>query len=446
MPEDKSALMKMVINAYSRSMNTIFGGAFSSSLDMKHTTYQRSYGYPLDSEMGFDLYYARYDRDSIAKAVVDMIVDKCWIDSPIIEFGDNRDNPPEIESEINGYLKKIRFWGKLKEVDRRSRVGDYSAVLLRFADGKRWSEPVDRVPGGIEGLVDVMPAWEGQLKPSDWDSNEMSRTYGEAIMYQFNEQAVDPKKGKNRSFNVHPDRVVIWSRDGTINGRSVLKAIYDDLSDHKKLSGSGAEGNFQASKATPHYNIDPDTNLNQMAVDMGLESAADIPDMFGKISDAERKDFDKAIVTKGVGLAYKQISLNDPTGFAEMTERRIAAGANMSQKAIFGNQNGERASTEDNKRDNATAQARRESYIIPNIESVIERLEKFGVVGSATAWSIEWSDLTELSKEQKLANSKTMSEINKNTMGTGEPVPFTSEQMADNAGFEYVTDSSSGGE
>lgn len=49
---------------------------------------------------------------------------------------------------------------------------------------------------------------------------------------------------------------------------------------------------------------------------------------------------------------------------------------------------------------------------------------------------IDWESLLSPSLGEKLDDSKKMSEINKNSVGTGQPVPYSSEQIVEVSGLE----------
>ena len=67
----------------------------------------------------------------------------------------------------------------------------------------------------------------------------------------------------------------------------------------------------------------------------------------------------------------------------------------------------------------------------------IRYLMQVGVIKPKKDWYLDWPDLTEQTLSEKLDNAKKMSETNRNMMGSGEPVPFTAEQIADTGGFEF---------
>lgn len=429
---DTNQVLEFIANAYTRSMNTMFGGAYA--LDTKHSNYYDSYGYP--KELTFDQFYTRFKRDPLAKAVCERAIKKCWQDYPSLREDDDPDNETQQETLIRQRFEELRVWPKLAEVDLRSRVGEYAAVILRLADGKQMDQPVETVPGGLDGLVEIIPAWQGQLRASDWNSDVMSLDYGKPTMYQFNESSVNPEEGKIRSFNVHPDRVIIWSRDGTVYGTSVLEGVYNALLDAEKVRGAGGEGFWQAAKGTPHFDVDKDANIQQLAQMLGAADASEIQEKMGEISDGARKGFDKALVTQGIKSTNQTYAVPNSREPFEIAVQSVASGAGIPMKILLGSQSGERASTEDANEWNQTCQSRRNNYVKPNIMSFVERLERFSIIPKSD-WTLNWTDLTESSMKERLELMNIAADANSKMRGTGEAPPLSSRQLTvDIGGFQ----------
>src|SRR5690606_38428343 len=100
-----------------------------------------------------------------------------------------------LEKAIRRHFAPMRFWTKLMEADRRSLVGRYSAVILRVADDLPTDQPLATVSGGLDALVDVVPVWEGQIKVSQWDTDPKSMTYGDPLMFEYDEGTVGAGSG-----------------------------------------------------------------------------------------------------------------------------------------------------------------------------------------------------------------------------------------------------------
>lgn len=406
-----------VMNYATRRLQSLFPGYFA---EVKHNHYA-DFGWP--TQVSFDLLYSLWDRNALANAVVKKTASKCWRDDPVVrETEQYADDETTLEGEIRQRFRDLRVWQRLVEADRRSMVGRYAGVILRLADGKRFSDPVESVPGGLDGLAEIIPAWEGQLEVSTWDTDEASETYGHPLMYAFNEMAVATEgeaSNQPRSFKVHPSRVIIWSNDGTLHGRSLLTAGYNDLMTVEKVTGAGGEGFWKNAKSAPHLNIDVASDLESVAEGMGFEDLEAMVEAMNENVEAWQKGFDKVLMTQGMTADTLQVTLPSPEHFYGIALQNFASSVEIPVKIVVGMQTGERASQEDAQEWSETCQSRRTSMLIPNIREFINRLENFRILPERD-WEIAWNDLTESTMGEKIERGEKMANINRALMPTGE--------------------------
>ncbi|RVJ77557.1 anti-CBASS protein Acb1 family protein [Sinorhizobium meliloti] len=427
--------LRLVVNNAVRRLDAMFPGYFASA---KHNHY-KDFGYP--ETLNFSQLYSMYTRNGIAQAGVNKTVLKTWQDNPFLlekerdgsEVGQSDETT--LEKQIRQRFDDLRLWPKLSEADGMSLVGAYSGVILRFADSKLFEEPVDRVPGGLDGLVEVIPAWEGQLTVSQWDTNERSESYGQPKMFQFNESAVDSKQ-QPRSFVVHPDRVIVWSKNGTVHGKSILEPGYNDLLTLEKVSGAGGEGFWKNAKSAPVLEVDPEAKLTEMARMMGVPLDELVDKMNDQVEDWQ-KGFDKLLMVQGMEAKTLGITLPSPEHFFAIALQSFAASINMPVKILVGMQTGERASKEDADEWALTNMSRRNNYVIPNIRTLVQRLERVGILPERD-WFVDWTDLTESSMSEKIERANKMAETNQKM---GDVYVFTDDEIRQVVGYEPLKDS-----
>ncbi len=432
--------LALLVNA-ARRIEALFPGYFPEA---KHDHY-RDFGYPLS--LTFLQFHQMYARNGLARAGIEKTVGKTWQDSPFLlekerdgsEGTKTKETP--LEKEIRRRFDDLRLWQHLAEGDRRSLVGNYAGVILRLADSKRFQEPVDTVPGGLAGLVELIPAWEGQLTVSSWDTDEESPNYGQPTQFQFNEAQVGDTAGgatanKTRSFNIHPDRVLVWSKDGTVHGSSLLEPGYNDLLTLEKISGAGGEGFWKNAKSAPVLEVDKEMNVSEMAKAMGIAPEA-IADKMSEQVDDWNKGFDKMLMVQGMQAKTLGITLPSPEHFFNIALQAFAASVGIPLKILVGSQTGERASTEDAREWAQTIMSRRTSQTIPNIMALVRRLERFNILPPGKDWFVDWTDLTEASMAEKIDRSVKMADVNSKT-GTAEWV-FTPEEIRMAADYEPLS-------
>lgn len=424
----------LLANVASRSLQVMFPGYFGNQ---KHN-HAADFGYP--DQVQFTDTFNAYCRNPLARAAVDKTIGKTWEDNPFLqEFqrdgtqsGDQGET--KVEADIRQRFADLRVWQHLAECDRRGLVGAYSGLILRLADSRPFREPVQRVPGGTLGLVEVIPAWEGQLTVSQWDTNETSPSYGQPLMFQFSEAAVGDQK-QPRQFEIHPDRIIIWSKDGTLNGRSALEPGYNALLDMEKIRGGGGEGFWKNAKSGLALEIAPETKISDMAQAMGV-AVEDVVDKIGdQVTDFNR-GFDSHLMMAGMKAVPMQVTLPSPEHFFAVAAQSFAASWSIPMKVLIGSQTGERASTEDSEEWAKVNMARRTNQAIPSIMGFVNRLERFGIL-PAKDWFISWTDLTESSMGEKIERAVKMADVNQKM---GAEVVFTGDDIRGAVGMEPLSD------
>lgn len=425
-----------------RRLENMFGGAFAGfGANVKHDHYF-DFGYP--EQLLFEDFHKMYKRNGMASAAVAKTVQKTWETLPTL-LEQERDGSQSGSSEETSLEKQVRtrfgdlrLWANLAEVDARSLVGSYAGLILRFADSKPFDQPVDKVPGGLMGLVQVIPAWEGQLTVGAWDTDPQSERYGEPTMFQFDEAAVGYDKTQPRKLQIHPDRIIIWSKDGTINGNSALEPGYNDLLTMEKVSGAGGEGFWKNAKSAPVFEMNPEAKIEQLMKGLGVKSAEEVMDKMSEQVSDWQKGFDQLLVLQGMQAKTLGITLPSPEHFFAIALQSYAASWSCPLKILIGSQTGERASTEDAAEWSRTIMSRRATQTVPNIKVLIDRLERVGVLPEKD-WYVDQEDLTEASMDQKMERASKMTEIDAKMQTSGEWV-FTPEEIRGAVGLEPLSE------
>lgn len=411
---------RRVVNFVERTLQSAFPAFFPGA---KHDNY-KDFGYP--ENITFELLYNMYERNSLAKAAVDKTTRKTWQDPPwLLEHP--RDGSEgavkketRLEKAIRQHFTSIRFWTKVMEADRRSLVGKFGAVILRVADGKPTSEPLTHVRAGLDALIDVIPVWEGQLRVTQWDTDTESLSYGDPLMYQYDEGQLTMNGGISpasqgrgmRRLTVHPSRIIIWSSDGTLEADPSLKAGFNDLITLEKITGAGGEGFWKNAKQAPILEMDKEADIGKMARAMGVPIEK-IVDVMNDQARNWQEGFDELLMLQGMTAKLPKIVLPDPEHFYMNSLQSFAASFDIPLKVLVGTQTGERASSEDASQWNQTCNFRRKNTVIPNILLIVKRLEKCGILKENPEWFVDWTDLTESTMLDKIDRAGKMAKVNK---------------------------------
>lgn len=421
-------------NYAQRQINSMFPTFFPGS-NVKHDHY-KDFGYP--ETLTFEQLYRMYLRNGVATAGVNKTALKTWQDSPFLlenerdgsEKGPVKESP--LEREIRKRFGDLRLWSRLAAADRMSMVGGYAGLILRIRDGKSFDQPVDKV-SGLDALYAVEAVWKAQLKVATYDTIPTSETYGEPVMYQFNESALDGNSQQTRQLNIHPDRVIIWSEDGTIYGKSILEPGYNDLIDMEKVKGAGGEGFWKNAKSAPVVEIDKDARISDMATAMGV-SETEIADKMNEQVADYNAGFDQLLMLQGMQAKQLNVTLPSPEHFYGVPLQSFAASINMPVKILVGMQTGERASTEDAEEWAQTCMSRRTNIVHPNIMQFVKRLVRFGILPESD-WFIDQADLTEASMGEKIDRVVKMADVNQKMKDGGEII-FTPNELRAVPGYE----------
>jgi hypothetical protein len=401
-------------NSRAKSLMSWFGSVFSDG-NTKHDFYG-DFGWP--EFLRFEDYYRMFTRMGIAQAAIEKTIGKTWETNPALYEAPTTDGKRPDETPIEEAIRKrfsaLRVWQVLMEADRRAMVGQYAGVILRIGDGKMFDQPVTGpVIGGLEALRELIPAWQGQLTVAEYGSDPMSDSYGKPVMYTFNEVGLFGTEATGRQFKVHPDRVILWSADTTINARSSLAPGFNALITLQKVSGAGGEGFWKNAKSGLIFEVDKDARLTNLAAPGGGK-APTIGDDMNEAAEAYNLGFDKAIVAQGMTVKTTPVTLPSPEHFYAAPLQEFAASFSIPLKILIGSQSGERASTEDSGEWAKTCMSRRENQTRPNAMMLVNRLVTFGILDQGD-WSLEWADLTDATPDQKLDRAAKMADINAKT-------------------------------
>lgn len=419
---------------------TLFGQKVTLSNDGKRTTAWQDYGYP--EALGFDNFYSMFKRNGIAKAGVMRHVDKTWETNPWIVEGMEGDKPhPETqrERELAQMLRRLSFWNRMYAADWRGRVGRYAALYLVFGDSKTPDQPVT----GTVKLLKMQPLFEGQIEPLQFDTRPGSANYGNPVSYQFTPQAVGDGNDQRQSMTIHADRIHIVAEgadDDSIYGMPANEAGFNDLITIEKIVGAGGEGFWKTARGafSLHSTGKDGIDVQGLATMFGVETDQ-VADKLNEVASDLSAGMDKLLMLGDMEAKALAYSLPSPEHFFAVAMQGYAASVSCPMPILLGQQIAQRSSDENSREWAQTIMTRRRRFVVPNVEELIRKLMRFGAIPEFE-FHLSWDDLTDATFTEKLTNSKTMSEVNKSSLGTGEPAPFTAAEIRDAAGYEGEPD------
>ena len=423
-------------NQLNRDVPMYYGGFLGGS--EKHQLY-KDFGYPalLNSQLIYDL----YKRSPLAKAAISLTLRRCWLDIPMLRRTD--DELDAQEEALQAVFERSNFWQRFQDADRYSMIGCYGALILRLKDNKELKEPVETVPNGIEGLEEIVPVRDMDIRvqtvhtdPNDPDN------YGKAEMYEYSE--LDAKGVRQRLVPVHPDRVLIISPDGTVRNRSALESGFNALVDIEKVRGAASEALYKNSRMGIHMNIIGESELDNAEGPQTLDGmdGDTFAEQITKQLDKFNAKYENMIVTENMESTVLNTSMSGSEHVMRNNIMDFAASFQIPFRILIGSQSGERAASEDALEWARTCQARRVNMLQPIIRKLIDRFIEWKMIdGSGTMpWRIEWQSLTEATVAEQEARAKIMNESNSQAWTAGKRVTFTRDEVRDALGFKPLTD------
>lgn len=395
-------------------------------LDNKRPRAWCEYGWP-DHVSDADL-FSLYRRGGLAHGAVNKVAGLCWKTNPWLIEGDEQDESSK-ETAWERKTKRTlnaRIWRAFADADRRRLAMRYSALLLHVRDNKKWHEPV--VKG--RGLAKVTAVWSSSLKVPEWDTNENSQTYGQPLKWQYTEATVSGQPG--RVVTVHPDRIFILG-DYSADAIGWLEPAYNAFTSIEKVEGGSGESYLKNAARQMAVNFDKEIDLKAVAAAYGLDDG-DIAQVLNDAAREVNSANDLMMILQGAQVTPLVANVPDPSPTYNINLQTISAALDIPSRVLVGNQQGERASTEDQRYFNATCQSRRMDLSF-EIEDFADHLTRLGILDVAAEKTVMWDDLNEQTSSEKLDSAKKMSEINSTAIATGRTV-FDSDEIRTAAGYD----------
>lgn len=385
------------------------------------------YGFP--DAITYEMLFGLYRRGGLGHGAVEKLISTCWKSAPWVIEGDDQDESrPETAWEKSAtQTLTARVWRAFADADRRRLVGRFAGLLLHINDGHQWSRPAAKG----KSLVKVTPAWAGSLKPAKFDTDENSQAYGQPTEWWYAELGANGTAG--RRVRIHPDRIFIlgdW-REGAIGW---LEPAYNAFVSLEKVEGGSGESFLKNAARQLNINFDHEgVNFNDLAAMYGVK-LEELREKFDEVAVEMNRGNDTVLVTQGATTTPLVSNVPDPRPTYDINLQTVSAALDIPSRVMVGNQQGERASTEDLRYFNARCQSRRQDLGF-EIEDFVDHLTRIGVLKPAGEITVMWDDLNEQTAAEKLDSALKMSQINQTAIATGEAV-FQSNEIRTAAGYD----------
>ena len=306
----------------------------------------------------FQHYYDRYERQDIAKAIVDIPVTSSWRLYPTIKEIQEQEREGEktpFEESIDNLIKDSKMFHYLSRVDRLSGIGQYGVLLVGYNDGNILKEEVSQA-GEILYLQTYS---EDNAKIKEWDKDEKSPRYGLPLTYQLS--VTNPDRSSRNSIEVHHTRVLHVSEgmlESDVFGSSRLKSVLNRLHDLDLIMGGSAEMFWRG--AFPGFGVMAKEGVSFM------DDAQSLTDFETEL-DSYFNNLQRYFRVEGADIKEMHIQVADPANHIDIQLIAISAATRIPKRILIGSERGQLASEQDETAWNIKVDERRTNYIEPMI-------------------------------------------------------------------------------
>jgi hypothetical protein len=370
----------------------------------------------IDAECGYpawltpDHYRAMYDREGVARRVVECEPKESWKLKPEVYEDEDPENDTEFEKAWKDLVKKWNLFMWLKRIDILSGIGQYGILLIGLDDGMDLKEPVEGF--NDDGTVNEKKA--GDLNIIYF------RAFSEEVVFVKNREVdpTNPRYGLPKTYTIQfrdfPNwgiqageivaRDVHWSRVvhladnrkmSEVYGTPRMQEVWNRLYDLRKIYSAGGEAFWKG--AFPGFAFEMNPELADQGITIDEETM--------------RKEFEKFqsgmqryIAVTGLTTKTVPPQVVDPTGNVEVELKAIAIAKAIPYRILFGSEESHLASDEDTKAWNGRLKDRQDDYLTPLVlRPFVDRMIDYGILPRPEEYHVEWPDLNtpkELDKAQ----------------------------------------------
>jgi len=352
--------------------------------------------------LDFSDFYRKFQRNEIAKMVIQRIAKSCW------------SNPPRVSDQPNGVTKFSEAWVSLvnkksifRDIYRSDKLlglGRYAVILLGLDDSDDFSKPVNI--DKVSELLYIQPYSEDTAKIDKFDTKRTSTRYGQPLMYDINPDQQDNQAMTIPSFRVHYTRVlhvVEEPMENNIYGIPRLEGIYNRLDDIEKILGGSAEMFWRNASPGKVAKADPEYQF-------GTEEKDDLQTQF----DEYEHNLRRWLKVQGVDIKNLETNIMTPRDFIEVQLNAISIATGIPKRILMGSERGELSSNQDEKTWNNLVRERMENFCTPEVlKPLIDRLIEYGVLPEPidNTYKIDWKRMSAIGEKEKaeISHIKTQS-------------------------------------
>lgn len=337
-----------------------------------------------------------YEREGIAKRIIDLPVSGCWAYMPeAVENEDTTITMP-FEMDVDALQRRHNLYGHMRQLDRKSRIGYCGIMLHGFNDTENplhdpvrgtdyfTGEVIDPANPPNVDLLYLQVFDETQFQVIEWESDKNSPRYMRPLMYFIRNTEIPRGMASTNSVwvtnRVHWTRVTHCAEDSSSNGVlgvPALQDVYNRVYDLRKiLSGSG-EMYWTGANPGFSFEINP-----EIAASLGSNATMPTDEEIEEALEEYSSGLRRFLAIRGLVIKQLAPNIKSPKEFYDTQIKAICVSKDFPLRIFAGTEQQQRTdSTEETKGWNQSLAARQMWHCDPVIaHPIIDMYIRYGVV------------------------------------------------------------------
>lgn len=375
----------------------------------------------IDSECGYPLwltpdhYRIMYDREGIAKRVVDCEPEETWAMDPEVFEDEDEGTDTKFEKAWKDLLKDFNIYHHLQRIDVLSGIGQFGVLLMGIDDGLDLNQPVEGCndDGTFSGkheykLLYLRPFDESVIFVKAREVHIDNPRYGLPTVYtiQFRDfPNWGVQAGEIVARDVHWSRIIHIADNlkmSEVYGTPRMQPVYNRLYDLRKIYSSSGEAFWKGAFPGLAFEVDPEIANQGTELD---------EEKMKKVMFDYQMGLQRYFAMTGVTVKTLPPIVTDPTATVETMLKAIAICKAIPYRVLFGSEEAKLAGNQDSRAWNKRLAKRQTKYISPKIiRPFVDRLIAFGVLPEPKEYFVEWPDLNAPTDQDKAVTALTLTQ------------------------------------
>ncbi len=385
-------------------------------------------GYPRTQDLTFEDFYARYQRQEIAKAIIDKPVNATWRGHlKVRELGDTGKEDTKFEQSYKELERRLNLKNWFSRLDKLTGLGYYGVLLLGFDDVKNNDQFKKEVRGKNRKLMYVKAFGDVDVEIKEWEQNPANPRYGMPRIYEL--KVKGPTGNEVQTIHVHHTRVlhvIDGALQSEVYGEPRLKSVFNRLMDLEKITGGDAEMFWRG--ARPGY-----AGKEEEGYELTPDQREQIQEEIREYEHNHRR----FLIAKGLDLQPLDQQVADPANHVDVQIQMIASETGIPKRILVGSERGELASSEDRTQWLSEIKTRREEFAEDRIISpFVDTCIRYGVLPKPQTedYVVYWEDLFAPSNQEKANVGNTRAEA----LNYYARFPYASELLPPEIAFKVL--------